>query len=284
MTNQNQEELNVKKYAPHIEKRELDDSHFYFVDGVFFPSVTRILNYAPIEYGLMQFFKNNSAEEIDGIVSTASARGTKIHEACERLLLGDTLQLHQEFPKRRDQKVLVGFKNWVARVQPEVLNVADVTDLKVDEEKTIEFTVASQKYKFAGTLDLMCKIDPDVIESITRESNQPIVKTKNPYWIIDFKATNYVGKSYFLQLLAYKQAVMEMTGIEPNVAILHLKPDYKAGYKFITDIRFSMTGRKYTPTIEDYMNIYKTYIAYHCGEVEDVPEHEVYPETLNLEK
>ena len=41
-----------------IVRKEIDDSHYYFVDGEFYPGVTSILEEAaPVPYALKQWFK-----------------------------------------------------------------------------------------------------------------------------------------------------------------------------------------------------------------------------------
>ena len=50
----------VKKIK--IVRREIDDSHYYWVDGEFNPGVTSILDEAgPVAYRLKQFFLRKSA-------------------------------------------------------------------------------------------------------------------------------------------------------------------------------------------------------------------------------
>ncbi len=261
-------DLQTPKYQPVIERKEINDSHFYWVDGEFFPSVTKILNYAPVEFGLIEFWKNNSKEDSDKILEMAGNRGSAIHDACERLLRLEKLELTREFPRRDDQKILVAFTNFVARFHPEI---------KPDD---IEKKVASAEFKYAGTLDISGLIAPEIIESYCRESKQVIFKTDNPRWIIDIKTSKSIHYTHFCQIKAYEQANFEMTGEHSNTAILHLSPTYKSGYKFITDMRPS--GMKTPVTIQHFMNIYNVYLDKNDGQVELPPVETVYPTELSL--
>lgn len=268
-----------KLYRPVIVKKEIDNSHFYFVDDEFFPGVTRILNSAPVEYGLIEFWKNNTKEESESILEHAATRGSRIHEACEMLLHGQTLNLAEDYPKPSDKKMITAFVNFMALYQPKLGTVGELLGYD-DPAPSVEMTVASGQYKYAGTLDIYCKIDPEVIEAETRkDSSQLIMKPEHEHWIIDIKTSNSVHTSHKLQLLAYKQAFKEMTGIDANIGILHLTTKTKAGYKFYTDLRIK---KSYSPSIDDFMNVYKLYVAYNGGRIEEPPMVDAYPEIVSL--
>src|SRR5689334_683234 len=107
-------------YQPTIIKKELDDEHFYYVNGKFVPSVTKILEQAmPMPIGLRMWLGEVGNEKAEQRLNQAAARGSMIHDTCEALLLGSKIELQATFPKRADQKCIVAFMQWVNDFQPE---------------------------------------------------------------------------------------------------------------------------------------------------------------------
>lgn len=254
----------IQLYKPSKIELIEDDTHYYRVDNEWFPSVSTILQKgAPTPYALLEWFKNMPPEYIQNRKDTAADRGSAVHAAIERALHREVIK-KEEFPDEDDQKVLAGFQNFMSIFQP---------SYKLEE---VEMMVASGKYKYAGTLDFKCEIDPALIEKYTRDTKQKIVKTDNTHWLIDFKTSSTIGFNYYLQLKAYKQAYYEMNGIECNTAILHLKPSFKGGWKLITDMRYN--GREVS--IDDFMHAYHLGLAIEGGEWPQPRDKAVYPDDL----
>lgn len=183
-----------------IIQKMVDDTHYYWVDGEFMPSVSHILDVAaPKEYGLINFFKNNTAEDIEEISSKAKENGSSVHDACEKLLNGIEIPL-KDYPIKA-KKALVSFYEWYNVYLPKSL--------------ITEQMVASKVFKYAGTLDLVCTIGDKRI-------------------LIDFKTNK--GGIYFtnkLQVMAYKQAYEETTEDKIDECwILRLGTTHKVGYEY----------------------------------------------------
>lgn len=240
-----------------IKKVEVDDSHYYYVQddkGVwnFYPSVTKILSVLP-KPGLTKWIGNLGNTEAEKIVNQAAKRGTMIHAACEALLSQQKIKLHEAFPDRIDQKCIVAFIDWFNEYKPEIKSIDH-----------LEMVVASNRYKFAGTLDIFCYID-----------GKP--------FIIDIKTSNSVHDSHRLQLMAYRYAFYEMTGIKANVAILHLNYRTKKGYTFYLEgskrANFDIKGKK--ATFQDFMTVYRLYTMINRG-IPEPPKRLVYPEVVSL--
>jgi len=137
-----------KLFQPAIVRKELNDEHYYYVDGKFFPSVTKILHETlPTPIALKKWLGDLGNEKAEEKMERAGTRGTLIHQACEKLIKGETINLDQDFPKREDKKSLVGFVNWFADFQPQPI-----------PNTTPEMTVASQS-GYAGTIDYPCQIN-----------------------------------------------------------------------------------------------------------------------------
>lgn len=240
-------------YQPVIVRKELDDQHYYYVDEKFTPAVTTILSETlPMSLGLKNWIGDVGNEKAQMKMEKAAERGTAIHEACEKLILGEEINLEKDFPERQDKKVLVGFINWFVDYQPKPLK-----NLKP------EYIVAS-KLGFAGTVDYPCMIN-----------NLP--------YVVDFKTSKSVSyDSYKLQLVAYKHAIYEMTGIECRMGILHLTPMTKKGYSFIDDDRMEIKKKKVE--ISDFLAVLNLYKVLNGGQIPEPDLTEIYPPIIKLER
>ncbi len=231
-----------------IVKKEMDGSHFYYVDGKFFPGVTTILSETmPMPLALRTWIGEVGNEKATAKLEKAGERGTALHNGCEMLLRGETLDL-RKYPQKEDKRVLAGFVNWVAEFKPEVR----------DLQKDIEFIVASQT-GYAGTVDLLCYLE-----------GKP--------WIIDFKSSAGVYESHKLQLAAYKQAYLEMTGIDATIGILHLNSKVKKGWTFHQDLEIEGKPVEFG----DFLKVFEVYKMLNGGKIKEPNLTEVYPDFLNL--
>lgn len=224
-----------------IVRKEIDDTHYYFVNGEFYPGVTSIIEEAaPTAFGLKQFFLNNTPESANEISKTSLALGSKMHDAYEKLLNGVELSLTNDYQTTKEKQHLLSFAQWFEDFKP----------LKIQTEQT----VASIKYKYAGTLDCLCEKDGET-------------------WLIDFKTSAGIYWSYEIQVAAYKQAVLETLGINVNrMAILRTGTKHKSGYEFKEIIR----------SFSDFETVYKTYLSLHDGKIPEPPMIDVYPDVIKL--
>ena len=69
--------------APYeIVRKEIDDSHYYWIDGEFVPGVTSILDQAgPVEFGLRNFWMQNTPEDAKKKSNEALEFGSLVHDA-----------------------------------------------------------------------------------------------------------------------------------------------------------------------------------------------------------
>lgn len=248
-------------YAPVITRKQIDDSHYYYIDNgngpEYVPGVTTILHDTlPTPVALRKWIGDVGNEQADKKMNDAAERGTAIHDACEVLLRGEDLYLNQPFLNHKggqysftnsDKKCIVGFVDWCNEFKPEIKSTDD-----------IEFTVAS-KHGFAGTLDIFCYIN-----------DEP--------WIIDIKTSTGIYDSHKLQVIAYQQALYEMRGIKANVGILHLNYRTKKGYSLIDKIEIN----KKKLTFKDFMKVFDTYKMLNGGKIKGPPLKSVYPDVINL--
>lgn len=124
---------------------EIDDEHYYFIDGEYCMSVTEVLNLAaPFPEGLRQWLRKTDAEESSAIFQAAGDRGTKLHKALERLLDGVELEM-SEYQTKFEKDAVMSFVRVMRFLQP--------TKFKT------ELTVADRNLKIGGTTDLVAWAD-----------------------------------------------------------------------------------------------------------------------------
>ena len=235
-----------KLYKPEIVKKVIDDTHYYYVDGVFKPSVTKILQEAmPTPFALRQWIGEVGNDKAKEKLEKAGERGTALHNACEEMLRGIEIDLTQ-FPVEADKKCLVAFKNWCAEYQPEVVEIEKILASELD---------------YAGTLDILCKI-------------------KGKLTIVDIKTSSAVYDEHILQITAYQNALKEMTGESADRMILHLNPRTKIGYS-VWEEKDMMIGNCIV-TINSFMTVYNMYLMLNGGEIPQPKEVIDYPLTLKL--
>lgn len=165
--------------------------------SVFYPSVTHILSVYPKGYAFEQWLKD-VGNQAKIIAERAAESGSKVHDGIERLLLDQTIPWGEEGS-------LYALEEW--RGLNRFIEFYRESNL---ERILVEQNVYSHKYKYAGTMDLLCKINGET-------------------WLIDHKFGNAIYPAHFQQLVAYKVALEEMTeeSEQPikvdRVGILHLK-------------------------------------------------------------
>ncbi len=151
--------------------------------------------------------RNQKAAAIDLIKSApwrqrdkAADVGTTVHKAVEALVAG-----HEPLVSEEEVPFLVQFAKFVEAFKPEIL--------------VSEGTIFNRQYNYAGTLDLICRID-------------------GLNWLIDTKSGKGVYPEYAMQVAAYARGefIGHQDGMEEPLpiidkgAVLHLRPD---GYHFI---------------------------------------------------
>jgi ATP-dependent exoDNAse (exonuclease V) beta subunit len=164
--------------------------------------VTYVLNSAPTSQHLIQWIADVGAKRADEIKEEAGDIGSFVHDACEKMLLGEKISnevISSMFKPKKSLKVkkcLQSFLDWYEEYQPEVIST--------------EKTIWEDDMLYAGTMDLACKINGEI-------------------YIIDFKTSKSIHDSMKIQLSAYNYA--EYKG-QAKQAILHLGNTTKKGYSF----------------------------------------------------
>lgn len=163
-------------------------------EGVYYPSVTTILQYMPKNKFFESWLKD-VGHNADLIMRRAGKEGTQVHEAAEKLVLGEEISWMDDFGNAKYSQIvwemILKFAEFWKTYKPELISAEDF--------------VWSDKYKYAGTADLVCKMNDQV-------------------WLLDLKTSNSIHKSYDLQLASYAKALEESKGIKiERTGIIWLK-------------------------------------------------------------
>lgn len=199
-----------------------DERWYKFNEEEFVPSVTWITSFYPKGIQFMKWLASKGWDEAEIIKSARGNHGSKVHQAIEDLITGKKHEvIHDSKYINNDTGILeeltvdeyasvISFNEWFKEVKPKVI--------------LTEVTVLSRKHNYAGTDDIICKIDDDV-------------------WLIDYKISPNIYPSHEIQLSAYKNAdvYLDKDGKEHSIADLGITKQgilqlgykrNKKGYKF----------------------------------------------------
>jgi hypothetical protein len=152
------------------------DQRFYRRKGKYYPSVSSILNYFPKNQYFHSWLKDVGYNS-DIIAKKAAWEGTQVHNAAEKLILGEEL-----FWLKSDGTTNYSFDVWNM-----ILKFASFWKQANPILVATEYHLFSDKYEYAGTTDIICKIDGKL-------------------WLLDIKTSNSLHTSHNLQLAAYAKA------------------------------------------------------------------------------
>jgi len=221
---------------------------------LYYPSVTTILQYMPKN----KFFDNwlkDVGHSADLIMRKAGKEGTQVHEAAESLVLGKEVNWMDDYGNAKYSQLvwemILKFYDFWSTYKPELIS-------------TEEF-VFSDKHKYAGTADLLVKMDGET-------------------WLLDIKTSNNLHRSYHLQLAAYAKALEEAKGIKiDRTGIIWLKSSTRSSSKK----KGVYQGKGWQiKTIDEidynfdlFLTIYKLYLLENPN---TQPIYKSYPTTLKL--
>jgi len=184
----------IVEYAEGDKQINVLDSRFYRREGNYYPSVTSILNYFPKNQFFHSWLKD-VGHNSDIIANKAANEGTQVHNAIDNFLNGKEINWIDEW----------GNAQYSLDVWKMILSFADFWNTHKPELIATEYHLFSDEYEYAGTGDL-------------------VVRLNDKLWLIDIKTSNSLHTSYDLQLAAYAKAWNE-THDEPitETGILWLK-------------------------------------------------------------
>lgn len=189
--------MSSKTYFIDIEGKRitLPNSRWYETKDGTFPSVTTILS-AKAKQGLTSWQINLASQGVNvkeaGI--NAMDEGSKVHDACERIMKGESLKFYNEELGIENYKL---FEEWL----PICRFIDAYKELEI-QPLLIEQTLYSKTYGYAGTLDLLCTLKPD------KKSEKRVLA------IIDLKRSAAAYTDYHIQIASYVKAINEMVSTD----------------------------------------------------------------------
>lgn len=147
----------------------------------FVPSVTWICDHYPKGVAFYKWLASKGWDEAESIKNAAAEKGSKVHKAIQDLVEGRTVEINSRYKNPATDKeeeltfeeyeAVCAFAAWHKETKPEI--IACETAVWGDG--------------FAGTVDLICRID-------------------GQKYVVDFKTSQYIWPSHELQVSAYKHA------------------------------------------------------------------------------
>mgnify|MGYP003153524861 FL=1 len=242
-------------FKPELKQINFLDRRVYKRDeGVYYPSVTTILQYMPKN----KFFDNwlkDVGHNADLIMRKAGKEGTQVHEAAEALVLGKEVNWMDDYGNAKYSQIvwemILKFYDFWSTYKPKLIS-------------TEEF-VFSDKFKYAGTADLLVEMDGEV-------------------WLLDLKTSNNLHRSYNLQLAAYAKAIEETKGIKiKRTGIIWLKANTRSASKKKGVYQGKGWQIKTIDEIDYNFDLFQTiYKLYLLDNPNTEPIYKSYPTTIKL--
>lgn len=240
-----------------VVRLEDEFGHSYTINGEPVCGVTTLLSMGmPVEQGLLEYFKRTDKETQEDILIDAQERGSNVHQAIERLLLGESVA-SGDLHRKREKLGLAAFVDFFETVKP--------TD--VVSEQVIAYTKGD--IRFAGTLDFIATINGKRI-------------------LIDFKTSTAPSKKNDLQVEAYKAGVEQSSDEKiDDCYVLHVGTSHK-GTRAVKDnngipnngIGWQLV--KSTSTFADFGLAYRMALYMNNGKYPNPPKVISFPETWKI--
>jgi hypothetical protein len=251
-------EQNEKKrldFQPELKQINFLDRRVYKrSEGVYYPSVTTILQYMPKNKFFESWLKD-VGHSADLIMRRAGKEGTQVHEAAEALVKGEEVSWMDNYGNAKYSQLvwemILKFHDFWKTYKPELISAEDF--------------VYSDEHKYAGTADLVVKMDGEV-------------------WLLDIKTSNSIHKSYDLQLASYAKALEESKGIKiERTGIIWLKAQSRGPSKKEGVYQGKGWKIKVIDEIDYNFDLFKTIYKLYSLENPNVePIYNSYPTTLKL--
>ncbi len=199
------------------------NEHWYDVGkGKIVPSVTSVIGLAgPTNSGLIQWYKD-VGNRSDEIMNKAGESGSKIHDAIERLLKGETISAELGDFDFYEWKKVNQWLEWWKNLNATVLEV--------------EFIVYSPTYEVAGTVDCLAEIDGRKV-------------------IFDWKTGKSLHESGEIQQAAYFDMCHEMGISVDEVNLVHIGAQNRAGIR-VKEVDTKKMLHKFKNAVSTYRLFY----------------------------
>ena len=196
-------------------------SIYFNKNGIAVPRVTEILSKMIHKDSLMYWANSLGFKGLryKDVLNKAADIGTMAHSAIE-IFLKEKLKTENNIP-------FLGFLSWYNVVTQDIgLSIEPIF---------IEYKLACNW--FGGTLDALLKIG-------------------NKIYLVDFKTSNYVTFTYFLQLAAYKYMLKNIEGIDVDgVIVLQLNKEEPGFNEYLLDFSIDEHFKFMTHCEETFLSI-----------------------------
>ena len=242
-------------YNPDLKQINFLDRRVYKRgEGVYYPSVTTILQYMPKN----KFFDNwlkDVGHNADLILRKAGKEGTQVHEAAEKLVLGEEISWMDDYGNAKYSQVV-----WEM-----ILKFADFWRTHKPELISSEQFIWSDEHKYAGTADIVCKMDGEI-------------------WLLDIKTSNALHRAYDLQLAAYAKGMEEVRNQKiDRTGIIWLKASSRGPSKQKGVYQGKGWKIKVVDEIEKNFDLFQTiYKLYKLDNPTTEPIYQSYPTTIKI--
>jgi hypothetical protein len=213
--------------------REGNWTHYWIKSKkIFVPAVNHVIKLGfPKSERFYQYLLSVNTDEAERRLKTAGEEGSRTHNAIRDLVAGKRITLETTYfndlkkvhePLTPDEwNNLEAFITWCSKYNPQVL--------------LQEYTVWSEQYPFAGTLDFLGTIEiPEGEKNIPKDLYGKIILV-----LIDWKTSSGIWDEYELQTAAYRKALFEKSPYKPLIkrygglwtSVVRLGTMHKSGYE-----------------------------------------------------
>lgn len=266
-----------------IMRYDIDQEHFYYGGLVgeekqYYLSVTQTIDIGgPVPEGLREYWRTTNYEEAAERLKMASDRGSKLHDALDRLMRREELDLRNNYQTKYEKDAITTFIRVMRFLDP--------------GKYATELVVADPDLRVAGQLDLKCFVDEwkleallDPIKYLELDSDSdlqlkqkwlelPEQFPKRQHIIWDHKFANRNAYSHKVQVSAYKAMNNKTRGGRPVSRAFTWR--YSPKHKFGFDFSESLLG------YDSFKRIHTTAIEL-LGSFPNPPKIKKYPDMVRL--
>ena len=242
-----------------VVRLEDEFGHSYLIDGEPVAGVTTLLSMGvPPDQGLLEYFKRTDKQTQEEILEDAQSRGSNVHHAIEALLLGEKVP-SSAFTRKREKLGVAAFVHFFTTVRMD----------GILPEQVVAYI--NGEVRFAGTLDLVA-----------------VLVLNGKRIIIDFKTSAVHSRKNELQVIAYKEAYEQSTGIKiDRCYVLYLGTTHKGTRPKEDDYGIPSTGMGWfmvqaNADFKDFMRAYDTAIFMNNGKYPKPPKVFEFPEVWKI--
>ncbi len=255
-----------------ISKVDSSSGRFYSIpstsEKIFYPSVTTILKTYFQSY-LARWRGELGNQEADRLFIEAGEKGTLVHELFSDLVNGLTLHYKTTYDNSIPNKII--HDDYIFVQLYKLQQFFEIVKPKIILNEAMLY---SNKYKYAGTLDLLLKVEGGTFLINGRNP----VTIKSGIYLADIKTANNIFPNYHWQTAAYAKATIERKLVRSitGTMILHTKSKVKNGIE-----GFSCIVRDKKQMQEDFKNFLKVKSIYDIDAPQEPAVYQ-FPNSLNI--